>query len=127
MPTTFESSTAHAPPEHACPPDRASVPAGKTQWEVLACWALVGVSSGPLVGPLPIEHGAEMSFPIPANASTTVLALVGAIVSFLQVALARRWLAPPPRIASAGQGRAGHGMLRRVELFGQQRTLEALV
>ena len=54
----------------------------------LAAWAVLGFASGPLMGPLPLEYGAEMTFPVPANASTTVLALVGSVVSFLQVVAA---------------------------------------
>lgn len=41
--------------------------------------------TAPQMGPLPIEHAAEMTFPVPANASTTVLNLIGAVVSFFQV------------------------------------------
>ena len=37
-----------------------------------------------VMGPLPIEHAAELSFPIPANVSTTVLNAVSSLIAYLQ-------------------------------------------
>ena len=83
---------------------------GKPIAAVVAVWALVGLTSGPVMGPLPIEHGAEITFPAPANASTTVLSVVSSVVSFLQAsfdrhpALSAAALTLPPRRLAGGGG-----------------------
>ena len=45
-------------------------------WAVLLAWSVAGFFMGPLT-PLSFEHAAEMTFPIAANSSTTILNILG--------------------------------------------------
>lgn len=55
-------------------------------WQVLLAWSLSGFFMGPLT-PLSFEHAAEMTFPVAANSSTTVLNILGNFVGFLETVL----------------------------------------
>lgn len=48
-------------------------------WAVLAAWSVAGFFMGPLT-PLSFEHAAEMTFPVSANSSTTILNILGNLV-----------------------------------------------
>ena len=55
-------------------------------WAVLAAWAASGFFMGPLT-PLSVEHAAEMTYPIAANSSTTVLNILANLVGFVETVL----------------------------------------
>jgi len=53
---------------------------------LVAAWAALGLLSGTLLnGALTMEHAAEMSYPIPANVSIALIAIVGSVLAWLQV------------------------------------------
>ena len=66
----------------------------------VAAWCLLGLLSGVLGNSgLTLEHSAEMTFPLPPNASITLLTIVGNGISFVQVIIAT-WLVSQPSAAS---------------------------
>jgi hypothetical protein len=62
---------------------------------LLAAWALFGAAQGPM-GPVTLEHAAELSFPIAPDSSSALLFILSNLASFAQAA-ALQWLlrAPP--------------------------------
>ena len=50
---------------------------------VLVAWAALGFSMGPLT-PVSFEHAVEMTYPLPANSSNTILNVVSNLVGFIQ-------------------------------------------
>ena len=66
----------------------------------VAAWCLLGLLGGVLGNSgLTLEHSAEMTFPLPPNASITLLTIVGNAISFIQVIVAT-WLVSQPSAAS---------------------------
>ena len=53
---------------------------------VLISWAALGFSMGPLT-PISFEHAAEMTYPLPANSSTSLLNVVSNLVGFVQTVI----------------------------------------
>ena len=53
---------------------------------VLIAWAALGFSMGPLT-PISFEHAAEMTYPLPANSSTSLLNVVSNLVGFVQTVI----------------------------------------
>jgi hypothetical protein len=50
---------------------------------VLLAWGALGFFMGPLT-PISFEHAAEMTYPLPANSSTSILNVVSNLVGFIQ-------------------------------------------
>jgi hypothetical protein len=50
---------------------------------VLVAWAALGFAMGPLT-PISFEHAAEMTYPLPANSSTSLLNVISNLVGFIQ-------------------------------------------
>jgi hypothetical protein len=50
---------------------------------VLLAWAALGFAMGPLT-PISFEHAAEMTYPLPANSSTSLLNVAANLVGFIQ-------------------------------------------
>jgi hypothetical protein len=61
---------------------------------VLLAWAALGCAQGPL-GPVTLEHAAEMTFPMSADSSSAALFIVSNLWSFTQVSVLARLLAAP--------------------------------
>ena len=55
---------------------------GHAGW-VLAAWGLLGFAMGPLT-PVSFEHAVEVTYPVPAQASNTILNVVSNLVGFMQ-------------------------------------------
>jgi hypothetical protein len=53
---------------------------------VFISWAALGFSMGPLT-PISFEHAAEMTYPLPANSSTSLLNIVSNLVGFIQTVI----------------------------------------
>jgi len=53
---------------------------------VFIAWAALGFSMGPLT-PISFEHAAEMTYPLPANSSTSLLNVVSNLVGFIQTVI----------------------------------------
>jgi len=67
---------------------------------VIAAWGVLGLLSGTLLnGALTMEHAAEMTFPLPANVSVSVLAVTGSAISFAQVIIGTHLLQAPAVLA----------------------------
>ena len=56
--------------------------AGAVGW-VLTTWALLGFTMGPLT-PVSFEHACEMTFPVPAQASSAILIVLSNLVGFVE-------------------------------------------
>jgi hypothetical protein len=67
---------------------------------LLASWAALGAAQGPL-GPVTLEHAAEMTFPMSADSSSAALFIVSNLWSFLQVSALAPLLARPSSRACA--------------------------
>ena len=61
---------------------------------VLLAWGALGCAQGPL-GPVTLEHAAEMTYPMAADSSSAALFIVSNLWSFLQVSILARLLAAP--------------------------------
>jgi hypothetical protein len=61
---------------------------------LLASWAAMGAAQGPL-GPLTLEHAAELTFPMSADSSSAALFICSNLWSFLQVSALSPLLARP--------------------------------
>ena len=61
---------------------------------VLWAWAALGFCMGPLT-PISFEHAAEMTYPLPANGSTSVLNILSNLVGFVQTVVITPLLADP--------------------------------
>lgn len=75
---------------------------------VLAAWSALGFAMGPLT-PISFEHAAEMTYPLPANSSTTLLNILSNLVGFIQTVAITPLLAagPSATCASVVTGAAG--------------------
>jgi len=73
---------------------------GETEALAICAWCALGLLSGVLGNSgLTLEHAAEMTFPLPPNASITLLTIGGNAISCIQVIVAT-WLVSQPSAAS---------------------------
>ena len=75
-----------------------AVPAQETS--VLVAWAALGFAMGPLT-PISFEHAAEMTYPLAANSSTSILNILSNLVGFVQTVIITPLLADPTSSACA--------------------------
>jgi hypothetical protein len=69
---------------------------GETASLAIGAWCLLGLLSGVLGNAgLTLEHSAEMTFPLPPNASITLLTIGGNAISFIQVVIATHMISQP--------------------------------
>jgi FLVCR family MFS transporter 7 len=62
--------------------------------QLLLAWAACGAAQGPL-GPLTLEHAAQLTYPVPADSSSAALFMASNLASFAQTAAMQVLLARP--------------------------------
>jgi hypothetical protein len=100
---------------------------------VLAAWAALGFFMGPLT-PISFEHAAEMTYPLPANSSTSLLNIMSNLLGFVQTVVITPLLADATSAAcstvltpAAGftLGNAGLGLLFSILVVKEYRRQSA--